>query len=437
MGISDKIIQFTLSKKDYPTQVGHIVNLSLLDWLSVSLAGQNEPVSQVVRSCFIEEGGNSEAFVFGSDQKISSRSAALINGTISHALDYDDTHFASLGHPSVTVMPASLALADRLGSDLNNFKRAILCGMEIAIRVGVWLGRSHYRKGFHITSTAGTFGATTASAYLLGLNRNQFKMALGLAASRASGIKSQFGTMGKPFHAGIAASNGVESALLALKGFVATEEPFEGPQSFAATHDSENNSEIFNSLGTEFIFEAVTHKFHACCHGLHAGMEALIELRENHSLSPCEIKEISLIIHPQYLNVCNILSPRTGLEAKFSFRLTAAMIMWGVDTARLESFSNSVCSNASFIELRDKVFIETNGDLNETAASAKITMLDGRVFTAKHDLSTLADPSLREKKVRSKSNSLIGQERSEKIWQAITEEITHVEIPISKLLLDF
>ena len=309
--------------------------------------------------------------------------------------------------------------------------------MEIAIRVGVWLGRSHYRKGFHITSTAGTFGATTASAYLLGLNRNQFKMALGLAASRASGIKSQFGTMGKPFHAGIAASNGVESALLALKGFVATEEPFEGPQSFAATHDSENNSEIFNSLGTEFIFEAVTHKFHACCHGLHAGMEALTELRENHSLSPCEIKEISLIIHPQYLNVCNILSPRTGLEAKFSFRLTAAMIMWGVDTARLESFSNSVCSNASFIELRDKVFIEANGDLNETAASAKITMLDGRVFTAKHDLSTLADPSLREKKVRSKSNSLIGQERSEKIWQAITEEITHVEIPISKLLLDF
>ena len=120
MGIAEKIIQFTLSKKDYPTHVGHIVNLSLLDWLSVSLAAQNEPVSRVVRSCFMEEGGNPEAFVFGSDQKISSRSAALINGTISHALDYDDTHFASLGHPSVTVMPASLALADRLGSDLNN-----------------------------------------------------------------------------------------------------------------------------------------------------------------------------------------------------------------------------------------------------------------------------------------------------------------------------
>jgi len=167
MDIANKLIEFALGEKDIPASASHILNLSLLDWVSVSLSGVNEPVSRIVRECFLEEGGNPEAFVLGSNKKAPSRVAALVNGTISHALDYDDTHFASLGHPSVAVMPAALAISDRVDSDLEAFKRASLIGMEVATRVGVWLGRGHYRKGFHVTATAGTFGATVTAGLLL------------------------------------------------------------------------------------------------------------------------------------------------------------------------------------------------------------------------------------------------------------------------------
>ena len=119
MNIANKLIEFAFGEKDLPVNAAHILNLSILDWVSVSLSGVSEPVSKIVRECFLEEGGHPEAFVLGSNKKAPSRLAALINGTTSHALDYDDTHFASLGHPSVAVMPAALAISDRVGSDLS------------------------------------------------------------------------------------------------------------------------------------------------------------------------------------------------------------------------------------------------------------------------------------------------------------------------------
>ena len=227
MGIAEKIIQFTLAKKDYPTHVGHIVNLSLLDWLSVSLAAQNEPVSRVVRSCFMEEGGNPEAFVFGSDQKISSRSAALINGTISHALDYDDTHFLFTGHPTASAFPTALAIGEELNSTIDEMILAYMCGVEVSTRLGHILGYAHYNKGFHQTATSGAFGATVVASKMLKLNLDQIENAFGIVSTRASGLKSQFGTMGKPFHAGIAASNGIEAAKLAKLGFISCEDGIE------------------------------------------------------------------------------------------------------------------------------------------------------------------------------------------------------------------
>ena len=434
MNISEEIIQFAQAKKNPPKSVKHILNLSILDWVGVSSAGINEKVSKIVRDCFLTDGSRSGAYVLGSDKKTSIRTAALINGTISHALDYDDTHFASLGHPSVVVMPAAMAISDQISSDMGPFKEAVLCGVEVAIRLGMWLGRTHYRKGFHITGTAGTFGATVASALMLELSDTQFRMALGLAASRASGIKNQFGTMGKPFQAGAAASNGVEVALLASQGFEATLEPFDGAQGFSRTHSSENNINSFQDLGTDFLFEGVSHKFHACCHGLHASMEALASIRDREALLPGNVQEIIIIVHPQYLNVCNIMSPETGLEAKFSYRFTAAMVMHGLDTARLENFSSSVCREPDLIKMSNKVIVKTNERLSETAAIATLKTFDNQVFTAEYDLTKLIDPVEREEKVRSKSVSLLGQENSDKIWNSIIDEKEYGGKSVSELL---
>jgi len=419
MNITEVLLDYIFDKSSQPKSAVNILHLSLLDWAAVSLSGKNEPVAKIVRSYCVEESGNPEAFIFGSNERLPARAAALVNGTISHALDYDDTHFDTLGHPSVAVLPAALALADRTNCDMKSFQYAALLGMEIATRIGVWLGREHYRKGFHITATAGTFGATVAAGNLLKLNRAQMLMGLGLASSRAAGIKAQFGTMGKPFHAGIAASNGVEVAILASKGFTATKDGFEGPQGFANTHSSERNQNAFINLGKDFLFERVSHKFHACCHATHAALEALIKLRDDYNISPEDIEEIKIITHPQYLNVCNILSPQTGLEAKFSYKLTAAMVMYRIDTAKLETFSNDLCSDPNLVGMRDKVFVKTDSALSETGAKVAIKISGRGILKAKYDLTELKDFKEREAKVYRKAESLLGPIQTKKLWSEI------------------
>ena len=200
-------------------QAQEILQLYLYDWAVCGLAGAGEQVSRITRDLAQAEAGVPEATVIGAGDALPARVAALVNGTTSHALDYDDTHFAHIGHPSVAVVPAALAVAQAQGRNMDEFRRAALLGIEASIRAGVWLGRSHYQAGFHQTGTAGAIGATLASARLMGLAESDAAMAFGIIGTRASGLKSQFGTMGKPYNAGIAASNGVEAAALAGRGF--------------------------------------------------------------------------------------------------------------------------------------------------------------------------------------------------------------------------
>ncbi|HAR50331.1 MAG TPA: 2-methylcitrate dehydratase, partial [Roseovarius nubinhibens] len=132
-----------------------VMRLSLLDWLAVGLPGQEEPVARIVGAMVAEESGAAQATAFGGT-RLPARAAALVNGTVSHALDYDDTHFAHIGHPSVAVVPAALALAEREGADMAQLVRAALQGCEMSVRIGLLLGRGHYQVGYHQTATAGT-----------------------------------------------------------------------------------------------------------------------------------------------------------------------------------------------------------------------------------------------------------------------------------------
>ena len=159
--ITDMLAAYTINTtaEDIPDSARRIAQLSLLDWLAVSVAGREEPVGQIVRTLIEDEGGAEQASVFGSKRKFPVRAAALANGTISHALDYDDTHFIHIGHPSVGIIPAALAIAQQTHSNRNEWLDAALIGMEVSCRVGDWLGRSHYKHGFHQTATAGSIGA--------------------------------------------------------------------------------------------------------------------------------------------------------------------------------------------------------------------------------------------------------------------------------------
>lgn len=389
--------------------------VSALDWLACGLAGVSEPVSCILRDQALVEGGVAQAHLFGGGAA-PARMAALVNGTVSHALDYDDTHFAHIGHPSVAVFSACFAIAEQQHLDLPQVLEAALVGMELSIRVGLWLGRDHYQKGFHQTATAGAFGAVAAAGRLLGLRRDAMEMALGLAATRAAGLKAQFGTMGKPYNAGLAASAGVECAQLIAAGLVASGAAFDGPYGFGVTHHGEGNTETaLQGIGQDWLFEQISHKFHACCHGLHAALEAARML----DMAEPEVANLTVRTHPRWMSVCNQLAPQTGLGAKFSYRTVLAMHALGIDTARLDSYSDRTCAQAKLQALRERISVEPDESLSETEAYVSLLRRDGQRLGAQHDLQSPVELEARRSRVRAKAVGLIGAELEAQIWASL------------------
>ena len=391
--------------------------MSMIDWCGVAFAAKEEPVSKIVTKLIDEEQTKGLSRLISNGKEVSAKSAAFVNGTIGHALDYDDTHFLFTGHPTASAFPTALALGEELGSSIDEIMLAYMCGVEISTRLGHILGYSHYNKGFHQTATSGAFGATLVASKLLKLDAKQIENALGIVSTRASGLKSQFGTMGKPFHAGIAASNGIEAAKLSKLGFVSCENGIECNQGFLKTHawDETMPEAAINGLGQDFLFPEIKYKFHACCHGLHAFLEALDELKTKNNFNPDSIEKISIQTQPSWLQVCNIDSPKTGLEAKFSYRLTAAMSLHGVDTGRLDSYNDEICFNEKIVETRDKVEVIPNDKMTNT--EALIELKDGtEIYKNSHDLNNKIENELLQKKILTKSSSLLSDKLSNEIF---------------------
>ena len=360
----------TLDAERMPQDARKMARLSLFDWMVVSLAGADQPLADIIRNFVAMEGGVEIAAVTGGSMRLPARAAALANGTISHALDYDDTHFAYIGHPSVAIFPAALAAAEEMKGSADDVINAFLLGAEATCRIGMVLGRDHYDAGFHQTATSGAFGATVAAARLYRLDRSAIRTALGLVSSRASGLKSQFGTMGKPFNAGAAAANGIEAASLARLGFTASHDAFAGPQSFLNAHHAahDGSKQIADWSFDNFLFSSVSHKLHACCHGTHAMIEALLLLCANSTFLADDLREIRVEIAPRWQNVCDIKAPSTGLEIKFSYAFLAAMVLRGIDLAAYESYLDSHCDDADLVALADKVTVVGNDKIADSAA---------------------------------------------------------------------
>jgi 2-methylcitrate dehydratase PrpD len=409
--------------RQIPDSARRMATFSLFDWMVVARAGRNEPVSRIVRSLVTEEGGQAVASVVGSTARIPPRAAALANGTISHALDYDDTHFAHIGHPSVAVAPAVLAVAEHVNTSAAVLRDAFLLGAEASCRIGVALGRAHYQKGFHQTATSGAFGATVAAGRILGLTSSEMRHALSLASTRASGLKSQFGTMGKPFNAGIAAANGVEAASLAKRGFVSCDDGLSGEQGFVETHSDRPEAERpwHNPPPRTFVFEDIKYKLHACCHGTHAMIEALLAARQRHDFAVRAITRVDVHTHPRWLRVCDIKKPRTGLEAKFSYALLAAMVLEGLDTSSEKTCSDAICTDPELERLADRVVVTGDDRLSETEARVSLECGDDERFVTSHDLAARMPDEVVERKLRDKARGLLGEIEADSLWAAVSD----------------
>lgn len=369
-----------------PPQARVRASRAVLDTIGVALAGTAEPAARIVRETVSAASGT--CVVFGSAHRTSPEAAALANGTAAHALDFDDMCFVSLAHPSAPLVPAAFAAAELAGASGRALLDAYVVGFEIEGRLGRLMNPRHYQRGWHCTSTLGTIGAAAAAARLLGLDAGAAGHALAIAASEASGLKENFGTMVKPLHAGLAARNGMLAALLARGGLTASGQAIDGPQGFLHAMDAEREAltEALDDLGTrwEIVDTGVTVKLYPSCAGTHPTLDAILDLRRRERFTAEDVVRIDVGVDSITPTVLIYENPTTALEAKFSmpFCAAAAVVFGsvGVDTFEPEALANpTVASLMPTVTMRVDPSLEGVGP-PLTEARVTITLRGGRVL---------------------------------------------------------
>jgi 2-methylcitrate dehydratase PrpD len=371
---------------DLPEDIVELARQCLLDFLAATLAGSREALARILADDAVAEAGAPHATLIGRDERVSAVQAALVNGAAAHALDYDDVNLAMTGHPTVTILPALLSLAEVRNARGADLLAAFVAGYETACRIGVLLLPGHYAVGFHSTGTIGSFAAAAAASHLLGLDAQATATAFGIAGTQAAGLKSMFGTMCKPLHAGTAARNGLLAARLAARGFDSRTDVIECEQGFAATHGANRNVEAaFAPPPGGYHLRRNLFKYHAACHSTHAPIECARRLRQRYAIEPDAVREVRLRVAASAAKICHILEPKTGLEAKFSLRLATAFGLAGVDTSRLDSYSERMATDRAIVMLRDKVEVSFEPRWPNAAAELEVTLADGLRVAARHD----------------------------------------------------
>ncbi len=330
MGATTRLAEFIVKsrREDLPGDALDAAKRAVLDSVGVMLAGSVEQPALIVQRLAAADEGAARCTVLGTAMRTSPVWAALANGTAGHALDFDDTNFAMMGHPSVPVLAAALTAAELTAAAGRAFLHAFLLGFEVETTLGEVVNPEQYRRGFHATCTLGTLGAAAAAAKLLELDPVQARHALAIAASQASGLKENLGTMTKPLHAGHAARSGVFAALLAREGFTGSEVALEGPQGYLRVLGTrvEDPTAALDRLGApwKILTSGTAVKLYPSCAATHALIDAVLELREAHRLRPEHVREIKLGAAPAVPSLLIYHEPRTGLEGKFSAEFCAA-----------------------------------------------------------------------------------------------------------------
>ncbi len=438
--LSEFIVKTTLD--DCPREALAPIRRAALDTVGVMLAGAGEPIARAVREVIRAEGGVPLCTVLGTSLRTAPTWAALANGTAGHAHDFDDTSFALMGHPSVPLLAALLACAEAEMVDGAGLALGYLVGFEVDAALGSGLHPTHYERGWHATSTIGTLGCAAAAARLLALDAGQTRHALALAASLASGLKENFGSMAKPYHAGHAARNGVLAARLAREGVTATESALDGKQGFVAAFGGGAVEPALERLGQHWhlVESGIAIKPYPSCALTHAPVDALLELRRQHALTPAAVATVEIGVGRLTPSVLSYPTPTTALERKFSMPFCAATAL---AEGRLDfsAFEDGEVRNPDVRALMPVVRMVVDeslpAGLNEHAWSrVTVRLRDGQVLSAPargasgHPDRPLSAPALHEKFLAC-AGPVIGREEA----LAVAEQIAHLEeIPDLRVL---
>jgi 2-methylcitrate dehydratase PrpD len=367
--------------EDIPKDVRHEARRALLNYVGCALGGSTHPALDAALRAFAPWSGPPASAVLGRPERLDPLHASLLNGISAHVLDYDDTTPKNYSHPTAPVASALFACASAQRLDGRAFVEAFVLGFEAESRVADAVYPAHYDAGWHITGTAGVFGAAAAIGRVLRLDPPRMVWALGLAATQASGLREMFGSMAKAFHPGRAAQNGYGAALLAQAGFTAGERSLEGPRGFAAVQASAYDlSTITAGLGTAFSLRDNTYKPYPCGIVNHPTIDACIRLHEQ-GLDPSDIVEVRLRVAPLVLDLCNQQQITLGLQGKFSVYHGAAVgLVRG--RAGLREYTDEAVNDPAVRRVRELVIATGDPALTEDQAHVDVSLADGRVASS-------------------------------------------------------
>lgn len=364
----------------------------LVDWFGSAVAGHgSRPVASIVRFAQVMGAGQGAAEAIVSRTSNSPYWAAMANAAASHVAEQDDVHNGSVFHPATVVFPAAVAVAQALGASGRDLLTASVAGYEVGIRVGEFLGRSHY-KVFHTTGTAGTLAAAAAVGHLLKLDAQQMLHALGSAGTQAAGLWEFLRTAAdsKQLHTAHAAAAGVMAAYLAQDGFTGAAQILEGPQGMAAGMSSDADpAKLVDGLGTRWATAETSFKYHASCRHTHPAADALLQVMQAHQLQPGDLAGVVTHVHQGAIDVLGpVVRPVTVHQSKFSMGTVLALVAQ-FGHAGLAEFDQHFLSDATQA-LRDKVSMQLDAEVDGAyprrwIGKVTVTTTDGRVLHGRVD----------------------------------------------------
>ncbi|PIA93356.1 hypotheticalsprotein [Cercospora beticola] len=383
-----------LQPSSVPDSVKRAAIRSLYNYLGCAIGGTNHVTVTKTRHALAEFFGKPTSTVYGNHGalRIDAQHAALLNGIASHVHDYDDTHLSAIIHPTGPVASAVLAYAESSSIPGPDLITALITGIEASCKLGLSVWPSHYDVGWHITSTTGSIGAAVAVAKLMHLDETQFTHAIGIAATQATGLREMFGSDTKSFHVGRAAQNGLLAAQLAKKGFTSSEVALEAKRGWAnvVLGSSEREPELNKycststpqGLGQTWEIKRNAFKPFPCGIVCHPAIDGAIRLHQrlnDGAIRLENVARIELLVHPLVIELTSKRKPKDGLEGKFSVSHGAAVgFIYG--KAGPAQYADNVVTDATVIDLRDRIDAHIDHGLRADEADITVTMKDGDVL---------------------------------------------------------